>query len=127
MAKVRRSILHDGDQMPCLFSDKDEIYDRYAACLAATEGLRRIRDRDINEHEQRIMKTKKTTPNGAPIPESVKQQAVAEAKRRITAKYVQQSIKVLKALGMSVSQFNGMGGDIAKDAKLKEKVSSSGG
>jgi Domain of unknown function (DUF4168) len=132
VSKIRR-FAAEGDRMPCLFSEQEEIYDRYAACLAATEGLRRIRDRDITEQQESILApppskqqaggTAGTATGGSLVPDSSRLQAVAEAKHRITTKYVQQSIKVLRALGMTVSQFNGLGRDIAKDEKLKEKVS----
>jgi Domain of unknown function (DUF4168) len=131
VSKIRR-FAAEGDRMPCLFSEQEEIYDRYAACLAATEGLRRMRDRDIIEQQESISAPTATKQQpgaaassgsgGSLVPDSARLQAVAEAKHRITTKYVQQSIKVLRALGMTVSQFNGLGRDIAKDEKLKEKV-----
>jgi hypothetical protein len=94
------------DRMPSLFSSDDDTYDRYAACLAATEGLRRLRDRDLTDELQ-----------GLRDPDQV-----AQKRRQIAAQYVQNSSKVLRALGMSVGQFNELGKEIAQDPKLKEKV-----
>lgn len=94
------------DHMPSLFSEEEETYDRYAACLAATEGLRRLRDRDITDEMQ-----------AASDAEEAKKK-----RKEVATQYVQNSSKVLKALGMSVSQFNELGKEIAKDNKLKEKV-----
>ncbi len=87
--------------MPSLFGSEDAQYDRYAACLAATEGLRRLRDKELEERASR---------------ESV------EAVKQVNAQYVQNAGKVLKALGMSVSQFNLLGRQISQDPRLKEKV-----
>ena len=73
----------ESDRMPSLFADSEETYDRYAACLAATEGLRRLRDRDIAEEVQGIRDP----------------QEVALKRKQISAQYVQNSGKVLRALG----------------------------
>ena len=94
------------DRMPSLFAEDEETYDRYAACLAATEGLRRLRDRDMTEEVQGLQDA----------------QEVAKKRKQIATQYVQNSGKVLRALGMSVGKFNELGKEISKDAKLKEKV-----
>ena len=104
VAKLRK--FAETDRMPSLFSEEEETYDRYAACLAATEGLRRLRDRDIVEEVQGIR-----DPDEA-----------AQKRRQIAAQYVQNSGKVLRALGMSVTKFNELGKEINQDLKLKEKV-----
>jgi len=49
----------------------------------------------------------------------------ADEKKRIRAEYVINSGKVLKAMGMSVSQFNQLGRQVNEDEVLKEKVSCS--
>lgn len=92
--------------MPSLFTQEEETYDRYAACLAATEGLRRLRDRDMTEEVEGI---------GDP-------EEVAKKRKQIAVQYVQNSGKVLRALGMSVGKFNELGKEISRDSKLKEKV-----
>ena len=107
--KILRRFTEDST-MPSLFSKQEDIYDRYAACLAATEGLRRIRDRDmLVEVEAQKRGTSRAT-------------SLSEVEKHITARYVQNSIKVLRALGMPVSQFNELGRLIAKDLELKQKV-----
>jgi len=82
--------------IPSLFSEEDEgamEYDAYAACLAATEGLRRIRDR------QRLVD---------PV-----------AARR---QFVRDSKTVLDTMGMTIEKFNSIGAHVASDEELKEKV-----
>jgi len=84
--------------LPTLFSTNDPdglVYDTYAACLAATEGLRRIRNNSSSND--------------------------AEAARR---QYVRDSKVVLEALGMTVETFNAIGSQLVSDPALKEKVSS---
>lgn len=111
--KIFRRFSEDGI-MPSLFSKQEDVYDRYAACLAATEGLRRIRDRDmLVEVEAQKRGTSRAT-------------SLSEIEKHITAKYVQNSVKVLRALGMPVNQFNELGRLVAKDEDLKQKVRSIG-
>jgi hypothetical protein len=86
------------------------VYDKYAACLAATEGLRRLRDQDLAQEVQQASIT------GGSM-------GISEAQKQITAQYVQNAGKVLKALGMSINQFNALGQQIAQDNTLKERVS----
>jgi hypothetical protein len=91
-------------RMPSLFSPDETDYDRYAACLAATESLRRLRDKSMAE-SKKLSGTEAT-----------------DEQKRIRAEYVINSSKVLKALGMSVSQFNQVGRQVNQDESLKEKV-----
>lgn len=91
--------------MPSLFTPDQTDYDRYAACLAATESLRRLRDKSMAESKR------------LPATEQKDEQ------KRIRAEYVINSSKVLKAMGMSVSQFNQLGRQVNQDEVLKEKVS----
>lgn len=99
----------DNSRMPSLFAQEDGVYDKYAACLAATEGLRRLRDQELANEIQR---------SGASG--SI---AVNEGQKHITAQYVQNAGKVLQALGMSITQFNELGRTISQNEGLKEKVS----
>ena len=92
-------------RMPSLFAPDETDYDRYAACLAATESLRRLRDKSTAESKQ-LSGTEAT-----------------DEQKRIRAEYIINSSKVLKALGMSVSQFNQVGRQVNQDESLKEKVS----
>lgn len=93
--------ISETDQMPSLFSGDESIYDKYAACLAATEGLRRLRDRGLSSEA-----------------------SDKEAQKDITSQYVQNCGKVLKSLGMTISEFNKLGKDISKNEPLKERVRS---
>lgn len=103
--------LGDDTRMPSLFLPSESLYDRYAACLAATEGLRRIRDRDLSDE----MRENGYIRRGLTGEES-------EQERKIKAQYIQNSSKVLRALGMSVGQFNELGKQISQNEGLKEKV-----
>jgi hypothetical protein len=109
-AKVMKRFT-DNSYMPSLFTREQGVYDKYAACLAATEGLRRLRDQDLAQEVQQA------TISGA---SSV---GISEAQKHITAQYVQNAGKVLKALGMSINQFNDLGRQISQDSTLKERVS----
>lgn len=100
--KTLKRLTSEDGAMPSLFGPEESEYDRYAACLAATEGLRRIRDKDLAQ-----ARAKGRT---------------GDAEKHIKAQYVQNSSKVLRALGMSVSQFNELGREIAQDEQLKDKV-----
>jgi hypothetical protein len=99
--------MHETDQMPSLFSNSELEYDKYSACLAATEGLRRIRDRSLAAEVQAAGGT------GTDM---------KEAEKHINAQYVQNSGRVLRALGMTVAEFNALGRQISQDEHLKEKV-----
>jgi hypothetical protein len=103
-AKVMKRFT-DNSFMPSLFTQEQGVYDKYAACLAATEGLRRLRDQDLAQEV-----------TGGSM-------GISQAQKYITARYVQNASKVLKALGMSINQFNELGQQIAQDKSLKEKVS----
>lgn len=106
----------DDSRMPSLFTRREEeIFDKYAACLAATEGLRRIRDAEL-------LAAKEALKEGSSSAELTKTKTMLEAEKHITAKYVQNSSKILKALGMPVGQFNDLGRVISKDPALKRKV-----
>ena len=64
---------------------------------AATEGLRRIRDRALAlEAKQKQPKKHAAEPK-------------TELEKRIAAEYAHHSAQVLQALGMSVTQFNNLG------------------
>jgi Domain of unknown function (DUF4168) len=104
----------DDRQLPKLFQDtNDTRFDRYAACLAATEGLRRIRDQALllqqqeQSHNHDNLKTKKNT---------------REAKEWAIAMYVENASKVIEAMGMPVTEFNEIGREVCTDAALKQKV-----
>jgi len=129
-ATMRR--YNDDGRMPSLFLPEESPYDRYAACLAATEGLRRIRDRELAEEA-----TREPAANSAGFASSggvggaMRGRSdygagdageLSEAAKDITKQYVQNSKKVLRALGMTVNQFNEIGKRVAQDENLREKV-----
>jgi Domain of unknown function (DUF4168) len=102
-------------QVPKLFQDKnDEVYDLYAACLAATEGLRRIRDQTIQSQQD---------PASSQSTEKFRsKKSIREGKELAIASYVENASKVIESMGMPVSEFNAIGRKVCKDSVLKEKV-----
>lgn len=102
-SNIFRRTQPDEGRMPSLFVPEESVYDRYAACLAATEGLRRIRDRDLAD-------------------EANVHGFGNDGERQINSQYVQNSERVLRALGMTVNQFNDLGRQITQDEKLRERV-----
>ena len=129
-------------KMPTLFSDKESIYDRYSAALAATESLRRIRDSYSTTSKRKTRSSSKSASTSAVNVDSSswrswlsKDGAAAatkekveegdsskEAYKRACAQYVLNSSKAIQALGLSVSQFNQLGRTVFKDDLLKERV-----
>ncbi|CAB9505832.1 expressed unknown protein [Seminavis robusta] len=92
-------------RMPSLFSTDEAEYNRFAACLAATEGLRRMRDQALVERSP-----------------SEKSEDPQERERKVADQYQANSGRVLRAMGMSVDRFNELGREISRDENLKEKV-----
>lgn len=116
------------DKMPSLFTrDEEKQYDIYAACLAATESLRRMRDSkvknkkgtavDVEDKSWKSMLRLSSDSNGNDENESGE-----EEHKRACAEYVLNSSKAINALGLSVTQFNQLGREISKSKSLKEKV-----
>mmetsp|Transcript_10126 Transcript_10126/g.17110 ORF Transcript_10126/g.17110 Transcript_10126/m.17110 type:complete len:424 (-) Transcript_10126:706-1977(-) len=130
------------DTMPSIFRiPSEEKYDRYAAALAITEGLRRIRDADVARAEKVYKKTPRqarrnnspskptttdTTANATstaqPEPSSPKE-ILDQSKQQAESAFLLQSTKAVKSLGMTVAQFNQIGREVLSDPALKERVS----
>ena len=128
--------------MPTLFSDKEGIYDRYSAALAATESLRRIRDSYATNSKRKLPRAGSSSAvnvestswkswlskDGAAAVATAtsdskkKEDNGKEAYKRACAQYVLNSAKAIQALGLSVSQFNQLGRTVSKDDLLKERV-----
>jgi hypothetical protein len=92
------------NKMPSIFRPEEEKYDRYSAALAVTEGLRRVRDAEI---EKRGGNKKKNE----------------EKKKNAESEFLLQTTKAVKALGLTVAQFNEIGREVLGDEVLKERVS----
>uniref|UniRef100_A0A7S2JZP0 DUF4168 domain-containing protein n=1 Tax=Leptocylindrus danicus TaxID=163516 RepID=A0A7S2JZP0_9STRA len=111
--------------MPSLFHPEEAVYDRYAACLAATESLRQTRDaiilrgadRDSSNPVKRILKASRFTLSGNPNLERDSMEF-----QRANTQYLVNSGKIIRALGLSVTQFNKIGREVSKDEVLKERV-----
>lgn len=109
---VRRFAGSSSDtRMPSLFSPDEAEYNKFAACLAATEGIRRMRDQALLELEYSLKR------RGDRDEDSLR-----ESQYEIGAHYQAISGKVLRALGMSVERFNELGQEISASDRLKEKV-----
>ena len=129
------------DTMPSIFRiPSEEKYDRYAAALALTEGLRRIRDVDIARAEKVYKQTPRrergssqkittaaanddtnsTATAAAKLPPK---QVLEIAKQQAESSFLLQSTKAVKSLGMTVAQFNQIGREVLSDPALKERVS----
>ena len=94
------------NKMPTIFHEDEQKYDRYAAALAVTEGLRRVRDAEV----ERIQK-------------SNKKNKTKEAIKSAEGEFLLQSTKAVKALGLTVAQFNDIGREVLGENTLKERVS----
>lgn len=114
--------------MPSIFTKPDETqYDTYAACLAATESLRRMRDSTLKNKKGTAVDPDdnswksmlKVSGTGAG---SENEPVGKEEHKRACAEYVLNSSKAINALGLSVTQFNQLGREVAKNKPLKEKV-----
>lgn len=97
-------------RMPSLFGAEEAEYNRFAACLAATEGLRRMRDQSLLERQSAVV----ADPDSPTLSQ--------DEERKIADQYQANSGRVLRAMGMSVDRFNELGREISRDENLKEKV-----
>ena len=137
------------ETMPSIFRiPSEEKYDRYAAALAVTEGLRRVRDAEISgATAAAATESKKKTIFGRVLGSSqrdesdekydsadddnedvmedtaVKRNPLDAAKQRAESAFLLQSTKAVKALGMTIPQFNQIGREVLSDPALKERVS----
>lgn len=112
-----------GDTMPSIFRiPSEEKYDRYAAALAVTEGLRRVRDAEVERRMEEIKSGDNNSNRGSGG--GGKAQQIEQAKKRAESAFLLQSTKAVKALGMTVTQFNQIGREVLADNALKERVRS---
>jgi len=121
-----------GDTMPSIFRiPSEEKYDRYAAALAVTEGLRRVRDAEIARAEESKKKKSWLGSISASAGDEDESKAKGKssqdpldaAKKRAESAFLLLSTKAVKALGMTVTQFNQIGREVISDPALKERVS----
>jgi hypothetical protein len=136
------------DTMPSIFRiPSEEKYDRYAAALAITEGLRKIRDADVARAEKIYKQTPRSVRNNSPksttattttttttdsnataetavVAEPLSpKEILALSKQQAESAFLLQSTKAVKSLGMTVAQFNQIGREVLSDPALKERVS----
>jgi len=115
------------EKMPSLFMHPDElIYDKYAACLAATEGLRRTRDAMLDPNRSAVNINAKPAKSMVQFWKRGNKDTYKGSKvdyQRACAQYVLQSGKMVRSMGLSVSQFNQLGREVGIDKILKERVS----
>lgn len=124
--------------MPSIFTkDGEKHYDTYAACLAATESLRRVRDSKIKNKKgtaaasddksfqswKSMLKSNIGGAGSASSESGIKNEPSGKEEfKRACAEYVLDSSKAINALGLSVTQFNQLGREVYKNKDLKEKV-----
>lgn len=119
-----------GNTMPSIFRiASEEKYDRYAAAVAVTEGLRRVRDAEIATAEEMKKNKKKTwsawrgsRSSDGEAERNLPRDALSEAKKRAESAFLLLSTKAVEALGMSVTQFNQIGREVLSDPVLKERI-----
>ena len=146
--------------VPTLFPNQNETkYDRYAACLAATEGIRRSRDVMTSPNPSVTRKGDSAVSERADVAGEVstdrddsllahlgrqlrslglgggKQHSAMtstppakpdaideETYRRVSVSYVLQSARVVRALDLTIPQFNQLGREVGSNTSLKERV-----
>jgi len=119
-------IITTGETMPSIFRiPSEEKYDRYAAALAVTEGLRRVRDTEIALTEEGRRSSSRW---GRKKPTAAATSTLGECaddakKRRAESAFLLQSTRAVKSLGMTVAQFNQIGREVITDPALRERVS----
>ena len=131
------------ETMPSIFRiPSEEKYDRYAAALAVTEGLRRVRDAEIAGAAATESKKKSVlgrvlgsrdekyeedysdeTEEEEDTKVSIKRNPLDATKQRAESAFLLQSTKAVKALGMTIPQFNQIGREVLSNPALKERVS----
>eukprot|EP00560_Eucampia_antarctica_P010100 CAMPEP_0197830154 /NCGR_PEP_ID=MMETSP1437-20131217/6758_1 /TAXON_ID=49252 ORGANISM="Eucampia antarctica, Strain CCMP1452" /NCGR_SAMPLE_ID=MMETSP1437 /ASSEMBLY_ACC=CAM_ASM_001096 /LENGTH=373 /DNA_ID=CAMNT_0043432355 /DNA_START=160 /DNA_END=1281 /DNA_ORIENTATION=- len=119
------------EKMPTIFSSSRETkYDTYAACLAATEGLRRNRDSYITKIKNKSAVQSADSDSSwksliSLVNKRKKEEPINENEeeyKRACAQCVLQSTKAIRALGLTVGQFNQIGREIGNDELLKQRV-----
>ena len=116
--KDSSSVITPGVDMPTLFNlniAEECMYDKYAACLAATEGLQRYRDYEIvNPHNKKL---KKMFGFG-------KEPSDEQIEKTANARYIVNSSKIIRSFGLSIPLFSRLGREINNDPDLKNRVRS---
>jgi Domain of unknown function (DUF4168) len=109
--------------VPTIFSSTkdDRKYDQYAACLAATEGLRRIRDQEILSLRHHRHPTSTTTRNKNQKNDwnSIRS---SKKEKRIQTQFIRNSKHILDYYGMSPQEFTSLSKMIIQNEALKQKV-----
>jgi len=106
------------EKMPSIFTRKEEIiYDKYAACLAATESLRRARDAVLDKNRSAV-----NVKSMAKFWNRDSHERNSEDYHKACAQYVLQSGKMVRSMGLSVSQFNQLGREVETNKTLKLRV-----
>jgi Domain of unknown function (DUF4168) len=95
--------------VPSLFSNaNDEKYNKYAACLAAMEGIRRIRDLEITSIRRRRSSKNCIRDN--------------REEKRIQSQFIKNSKQIMDLHSLSPKQFTSLSKKLMYDEALKQKV-----
>ncbi len=127
-AAAAASSVATGETMPSIFRiPSEERYDRYAAALSVTEGLRRVRDAEIASSAEGGGRRSWLGGTGASSSPEEKSDEDASSraarKKRAEASYLLQRARAIKSLGMTAAQFNQIGREVISDPALRERVS----
>ena len=111
-----------------LFSREEKHYERYAAALAATEPLRKQRDmrakQTLRPFEYQVLKRrgKLSSARGiCDLPKVDPNQRNGRL-RVVCSGHVKTMSSVIRALGMTVPEFNGLSREVAANPDLRERV-----
>jgi len=114
-----------------LFNSSDELqYDRFAACLTASEGLRRIRDvirpetriGIVNEDKKRISNYLLQVLTSNRFHFDINDNVTTEEYKGVCAQYILNINKVIKSLGLNVNQFKEIEKILIKNPFLEKRV-----
>jgi len=110
--------------MVSLFEPDEEIYDKYSACIAATEPLRNRRDSDAISS---LNPLDKFLYNFSPFKSHRQICTASRCERNVGVKmacsrHLFTASKVIRSLGLTVKEFNAVGREVGLDEKLRRRV-----
>jgi len=111
-----------------IFSLDELRYERYAAALAATEPIRKLRDRRAKQallpFEFWLLKRRGILSGGKGICNLAKIDPVNRNEKLlpICNQHVRSMTAIIKALGLTVSEFNALSREVSTDIELRKKV-----
>lgn len=108
--------------MVSLFPPSESLYDRYAACIAATEPLRVSRDKSILSSLPPLRKLFLRNPTGSNDLCTASNCDRYPKVKHACLKHVADTSRVIRGMGMTVAQFNEVSRELGEDEMLRERV-----